>query len=113
MKNVSKKQRVHNLKSKHKNKTGKRGGSTIYDGSADRTKKTEDTYDGNPFFRKLYPKNKKSNDTRHIEKQIVEILMNNPHPNIVSFYDVNNRYLDMEVLDSPHSNPDFTSMFAP
>jgi hypothetical protein len=49
----------------------------------DQIKKTDDTYDGKPFFRKLYPK--KSDDTRHIEKQIVEILMNKPHKNIVTF----------------------------
>jgi len=105
------KQRLNKTKAKQKNKTRKIGGSTIYDGSADRIedqiKKSEDTYDGKPFFRKLYSKNKKRNDTRHIEKQIVEILMNNPHPNIVVFYDVNNRYLDMEELDSPHSNTEF------
>jgi serine/threonine protein kinase len=113
---ITKKQRLNkSKKSKQRNKTSKRGGSTIYDGSADRIidqiKKTEDTYDGKPFFRKLYPKNKKSNDTRHIEKQIVEILMNNPHPNIVTFYDVNDRYLDMEELDSPHSNTEFYDNF--
>ena len=113
---ITKKQRLNkSKKAKQRNKTSKRGGSTIYDGSADRIidqiKKTEDTYDGKPFFRKLYPKNKKSNDTRHIEKQIVEILMNNPHPNIVTFYDVNDRYLDMEELDSPHSNTEFYDNF--
>lgn len=115
MKKVTKKQRLNKTKAKQKNKTRKMGGSTIYDGSADRiidqVKKTNDTYDGKPFFRKLYPKKKKGNDTRHIEKQIVEILMNNPHPNIVTFYDVNDRYLDMEELDSPHSNPEFYDNF--
>ena len=78
---------------------------------ADQIKKTNDTYDGKPFFRKLYPKKIKSDDTRHIEKQIVEILMKNPHKNIVTFYDVNNRYLDMEELDSPHSNTEFYDNF--
>lgn len=113
MKNVTKKQRLNKRKATHKNKTAKRGGSTIYDISHDRTKQTENTYEGKPFFRKLYPtpKNKMKNDTRHIEKKIVEILMNNPHPNIVTFYEVNNRYLDMEVLDTPHSNPDFYDNF--
>lgn len=37
--------------------------------------------------------------------------MNNPHKNIVTFYDVNNRYLDMEELDSPHSNTEFYDNF--
>jgi serine/threonine protein kinase len=115
MKKVTKKQRLNKIKAKRKNKTRKIGGSTIYDGSADRiidqVKKTNDTYDGKPFFRKLYPRKRKGNDTRHIEKQIVEILMNNPHPNIVTFYDVNDRYLDMEELDSPHSNPEFYDNF--
>jgi serine/threonine protein kinase len=115
MKKVTKKQRLNKIKAKQKNKTRKIGGSTIYDGSAvriiDQVKKTNDTYDGKPFFRKLYPRKRKGNDTRHIEKQIVEILMNNPHPNIVIFYDVNDRYLDMEELDSPHSNPEFYDNF--
>ena len=111
MKKVTKKQKLNKIKAKQKNKTRKIGGSTIYDISGDRTKQTENTYEGKPFFRKLYPKKRKENDTRHIEKQIVEILMNNPHPNIVTFYEVNNRYLDMEVLDSPHSNPDFYDNF--
>lgn len=121
MKKVTKKQRLNknktkqNRKTKQKNKTRKIGGSTIYDGSADRiidqVKKTNATYYGKPFFRKLYPQKRKGNDTRHIEKQIVEILMNNPHPNIVTFYDVNDRYLDMEELDSPHSNPEFYDNF--
>jgi serine/threonine protein kinase len=112
---VTKRQGLNKTKAKQKNKTRKIGGSTIYDGSADRIidqiKKTDDTYDGKPFFRKLYPKKRKGNDTRHIEKQIVEILMNNPHPNIVTFYDVNYRYLDMEELDSPHSNTEFYDNF--
>jgi hypothetical protein len=91
-----------------KNKTyKKKGGSTIYDISTGEIKKTDNTYDGKPFFRKLYPKKKEENDTRNIEKKIVEVLMNNPNPNIVTFYDVNDRYLDMEELDTPHSNPDF------
>jgi hypothetical protein len=33
--------------------------------------------------------------------------MDNPHPNIVTYYDVNHRYLDMEELDTPHSNENF------
>ena len=114
-KNRNKNKNKNKTKNKTKNKNRKIGGSTIYDGSADRIadqiKKTNDTYDGKPFFRKLYPKNKKGHDTRHIEKQIVEILMNNPHKNIVTFYDVNNRYLDMEELDSPHSNTEFYDNF--
>ena len=114
-KTKNKNKNKNKTKNKTKNKNRKIGGSTIYDGSADRIadqiKKTNDTYDGKPFFRKLYPKNKKGHDTRHIEKQIVEILMNNPHKNIVTFYDVNNRYLDMEELDSPHSNTEFYDNF--
>ena len=63
--------------------------------------KTDDvTPDGNPFFRKMYSKHKGKNDVRHIEKQLVEFLMINPHPNIITFYDVNNEYLDMEELNT-------------
>lgn len=37
--------------------------------------------------------------------------MDNPHPNTVTFYDVNDRYLDMEELDSPQSNPEYYDNF--
>lgn len=58
--------------------------------------KTDETYNGKTFFKKLYPIEKKEDDTRDIERKILGILMNNPHPNIVTFYDMNDRYLDME-----------------
>lgn len=92
---------------KEKRKTQKRkkyynnAGSTIYDMDEGVIIKTDDvTPDGNSFFRKMYSKDKGKNDVRHIEKQLVEFLMINPHPNIVTFYDVNNEYLDMEELNT-------------
>ena len=67
-----------------------------------------ETYDGVPFFRKVfwYPDKPKIKDEIDIsqlaynEQAIIKILMKNPHPNIVSFYGVNKRYLDMELLDT-------------
>ena len=87
-------------KTKKRRKTYKIGGSAIYDMDTGTIIKTDLTYDGKPFFRKQYTKLIGKKDVRHIEKQIVEILMRNPHPNIVTFYVVNDEYLDMEELDT-------------
>jgi hypothetical protein len=81
--------------------------SVIYDMLEDRAIKTKKLFHGKPFFRKLYPKIKKEDDLRHVEKQIVEILMEHPHPNIATFYQTNDRYLDIELLDTEQSNIHF------
>ena len=94
------KPKIQKGKTKKRRKTYKIGGSAIYDMDTGTIIKTDLTYDGNPFFRKQYPKLIGKKDVRHIEKQIVEILMMNPHPNIVTFYVVNDEYLDMEELDT-------------
>jgi serine/threonine protein kinase len=68
----------------------------------------DETYDGVPFFRKVfwYPEKPKIKDEIDIsqlaynEQAIIKILMKNPHPNIVSFYHINKKYLDMELLDT-------------
>jgi hypothetical protein len=83
------------------------GGSTIFiDG---RMKKTDETYDGKPFFRKVFYYDKTSSDiekkTRleqaaEAEIAIVNILMNNPYPNIATYYQVNKDYVEMEELDT-------------
>ena len=52
------------------------------------------TPDGKLFFRKTIKYT--------IELEIVKILQDNPHPNIVTFYDITNRYFDMELLDTEY-----------
>ena len=49
-----------------------------------------------PIFRKKYIN---YDDSVLAETTIATRLMNNPHPNIVHFYDVTNKYIDMEKLD--------------
>ena len=96
-------------KGKKKNKTLKRkkkptikkGGSVIYnDGTLTYTDKT---YDGIPFLRKMFyystPPTKKQKQIVFAEKNIVQLLMLNPFPNIVNYFFVNNKYVDMEELD--------------
>lgn len=65
---------------------------------------TNDTYKGTPFFRKEFyystPPTVKELRTANAETIIVNILINNPHLNIVTYYDINKNYLDMEKLDT-------------
>lgn len=98
-----KKHKINKFKKhKHKNNKSKKlkAGSTIYnDGDFI---KTEDTYNGNQFFRKIFyyskPPTEKQKQVVNAENRIVNILMEHPHPNIVTYYDVNKRYVDMEEL---------------
>lgn len=55
---------------------------------------TDKTTDGKLFFRKTIKYT--------IELEIIKILQYNPHPNIVIFYDITNRYFDMELLDTEY-----------
>jgi len=48
-------------------------------------------------FRKLYPIH---SIYLKRERQLIERLKMNPHPNIVTYYQVTDRYIDMECLDS-------------
>ena len=34
------------------------------------------------------------------EKKLIRILMNYPHPNIVTYYKIHDRYIDMELLET-------------
>jgi hypothetical protein len=47
------------------------------------------------LFRKLFPFHSKYLER---ERQVIERLKMNPHPNIVSYYTVTDRYIDMEWL---------------
>jgi hypothetical protein len=55
---------------------------------------------GMSFFRKLYPLVRGKNDGRDREKQVIELLKEQPypHPNIVSFHNITERYVDMDLL---------------
>jgi hypothetical protein len=82
--------------------------STIYDPDTDSVKYVDDTYDGNPFFRKNYGKPHPFLDySKKAESEIVKILMEHPHPhpNIVYYYDINSKYVDMEQVETHKSNP--------
>ena len=83
------------------------GGSMIFkDGHM---KKTDETFNGKPFFRKVFYYDETNSDiekkTRlaqaaEAEIAIVNILMNNPHPNIATYYQVNKDYVEMEELNT-------------
>lgn len=81
--------------------------STIYDPDTDSVKHVDDTYDGTPFFRKSYGKpHPFLHYSIKAESAIVKILMTtHPHPNIVYYYDINSKYVDMEQVDTHKSNP--------
>ena len=49
-------------------------------------------HEGKDFFRKM------TNNT--IEKKICELLMKNPHNNIIKIYSICNNYIDMELLNT-------------
>ena len=73
--------------------------STIYDMNSDSASKTDETYDGLPFFRKYGPPRTKNHAySNKVERTIVKILMDHPHPNIVNYYDITDDYITMEQL---------------
>jgi serine/threonine protein kinase len=87
------------------------GGTTIYYINTDNVIHSNLTYDGLPFFRKVYinpsSRNNQEKYLKKIETAIVKILMEHSNPNIVKYYDINYRYVDMEELDTYKSNPSF------
>jgi hypothetical protein len=85
--------------------------STIYDPDTDSVKHVDDTYDGKPFFRKICGKPNMFLDySIKMEFAIVKILMEHPHANIVYYYDINSKYVDMEQVDTEKSNPLYQSV---
>ena len=67
---------------------------------------TDETFNGKPFFRKVFYNDKnnaeryiKSRKAANIEIEISRILIENPFLNIVTFYEINNNYIEMEELD--------------
>jgi len=51
----------------------------------------EENFNDKPFFRKM-----SRNKTEH---KIAQLIMDNPHPNIVNIYRIGPEYIDMELLD--------------
>jgi serine/threonine protein kinase len=85
--------------------------STIYDPDTDSVKHVDDTYNGKPFFRKSCGKpNMFLAYSIKMEFAIVKLLMEHPHPNIVHYYDINSKYIDMEQVDTHKSNPTYKSV---
>ena len=88
---------------KCKNKIPNIGGSSIYnDGEITHT---DLTYNGEQFFRKMfyYSHPPKMNEKKVVnaETKIVNILqLHKQHPNIVKYFDINKRYVDMEEIDT-------------
>ena len=82
------------------------GGSMIFENGI--KNKTDETFNGKPFFRKVFyfdPNNSNLEKQLRLEQAakteiyIVKLLMKNQNPNIVTFYNINNKYVEMEELD--------------
>lgn len=101
---------------KRRRKTRKRfvknGGSKLFEHGE--ITEFDETYGDVPLFRKVFwypekPTDKGKVDMSQVaynEQAIIKILMEHPHPNIVSFFDVNETYVDMELLDTEDINPE-------
>ena len=75
--------------------------STIYHPDSNSTEKTDETYEGNPFFRKNYGAPHWLLDySKQVELAIIKILMEHHHPNIVTYYNIGTNHVDMEQVDS-------------
>ena len=80
------------------------GGSKIYKNGD--IIETDETFNGKHFFRKVFYDDN-FNAERYIELRkaanaeikISNILIKNPFPNIVTFYEINDDYIEMEELD--------------
>ena len=103
-----------NRKSKNKisiknKKFYKKGGTTIYYIDTDEVKHPDITYNGTQFFRKVFSKHptEEGKYLIKVENTIIKILMEHPNPNIVKYYDINDRYIDMEEVNTFKSNPSF------
>lgn len=57
-----------------------------------------------PFFRKM--------SNNHREKTICQLLMRNPHKNIVKIYEITSSYIDMELLSTDLNGVDASSVMA-
>jgi serine/threonine protein kinase len=79
--------------------------STIYYPDTNSTEKTDETYEGKPFFRKHYGEPHPFLDySKQVELTIIKILMQNHHRNIVTYYHIYTNHIDIEQVDSEKSN---------
>jgi hypothetical protein len=79
--------------------------------NSDSTSKTDETYDGLPFFRKYGPPRTRNHAySNKVEREIIKILMDHPHPNIVKYYDVTDDYITMEQLCSVKVDPCYVGL---
>ena len=102
-KNTRKHKKPNKNTRKHK-KTNKNtiGGVKVLTIDGEFTTDAEILHEGKDFFRKM---------TNIIaEKKICELLMKNPHKNIVKIYDVGTDYVDMELLDDDISIEDMSKI---
>jgi serine/threonine protein kinase len=102
-KNTRKHKKPNKNTRKHK-KTNKNtiGGVKVLTIDGEFTTDAEILHEGKDFFRKM---------TNIIaEKKICELLMKNPHKNIVKIYDVGKDYVDMELLDDDISIEDMSKI---
>ena len=83
-----------------KNKKTIGGVRVLMDGEI--TTHPEILHEGKDFFRKM------TNDTA--EKKICEILMKNPHTNVIKIYDVGEDCIDMELLNVDMSKQDMSKI---
>jgi serine/threonine protein kinase len=79
--------------------------STIYYPDSNSSEKTDETYEGKPFFRKHYGAPHPLLDySKQVELTIINILMQHHHPNIVTYYTIGTNHIDIEQVDSENSN---------
>lgn len=74
------------------------GGMKVYKMDGEFTTDPEILHEGKDFFRKMTRSKR--------EKDICELLMKNPHKNIVKIYDIGKDYIDMELLNIDMSSQD-------
>lgn len=95
-----------NKKMNNKRMKRKLGGSHVFNMEENDVYEIEETYEGKPFFRKEYAKNGDKEQKERQEKEIFisKLLMenqkDNPHPNIVHFFNVSDDFIDMEELET-------------
>lgn len=80
------------------------GGMKVYKMDGEFTTDPEILHEGKDFFRKMTRSKR--------EKDICELLMVNPHKNIVKIYDIGDDYIDMELLNTDMSSQDVNKVIA-
>ena len=78
------------------------GGVKIYTEKGDFEEDPQILHDGKDFFRKMKPNTG--------EKEICELLMKNPHKNIIKIYAVTDNYIDMELLNVDINTGDISKL---